>query len=171
LSFLLILSSVFFGLFWIFDYLPQKDFYHGVSGMGSYQIYRYILQEGYSKDTKIIFPTLATYGTNMLIRLFTEKIPKVICLSMKSESFPAFINALPLEKEKWIELEKKLLKESDKIYYCFTFYKQLPEGWVYKTDENYRKVFEKIHPNIDPFIVKTRSGKVLWRIYKVENSK
>ncbi len=168
ISLFIILSSIFSGVFWIFQFLPKKNYYHSISAAGTYKAYEYIAEKGYSKATKIVFTTYNAYFHNMLMRLFTGNVPEVISLTNEFFTFPDFIDAPSVTKEDWLERESNLKKESDRIYYCFVSYTQLPEGWQYKTDDNYRVIFEKIHPELTPFIIYAPSGAVLWRVYEVQ---
>lgn len=156
---LLVVSSISAGSFIIFYHLPKKNFYDGGGCMGNYQVYKYLSKKGYSDRTKIIFTMPEVVVANMMLRLFTEKVPQIINLSQWGVPYPP-------DNNKWLEIESTLKKDSDKIFYCFTYYDNLM-GHIYITDEHYRDVFKKIHPEAVPFIIKGLDGKALWRIYEI----
>jgi len=161
---ILVATSMTLGSFSIFCKLPKRNFYDGGSYLGTYQIYQFLLKQGYSENTKIIF-TLSNdiIVGNMMLRLFTERVPRIICLS--------HLGLLPPPKETdWQKAEIDLLKDSDKIFYAFTYHDN-SMGVIYYSDEFYRQVFKRLHPEIKPFIINGLNGNPLWRIYKVEPKK
>ena len=157
----LIASSVCVGSFIIFYHLPKRNFYDGEAYMGNYHAYKYLSEQGYSDSTKIIFTMPEVTVGNTMLRLFTQKIPEIICLSQNGVQYPP-------KEEDWKKLELSLLKNSDKIFYCFTYWHNR-QGHIYITDEHYRDVFKKIHPEIEPFIIYGLDGEPIWRIYEINS--
>ena len=116
LSVLLVISSIGFGSYRIFYFLPSKNFYGAYRG--HYQVYQHLSKKGYTDKTKIMFTsTDSVPDANMMLRLFTENIPQIINLT----DFGILPGADEKDrKNKWLELESNLKKDSDKIFYCFT---------------------------------------------------
>lgn len=161
ISVVIIASSIGTGYFIIMHKLPKKNYYDGGGSMGTYQLYQYLSQRGYSNKTSIILTSHNILVGNMMLRLLTEDVPQFICLTQGGVSTPPE-NYL----ENWLKLELTLKNNSDKIFYCFNYFDN-HLGYTYYTDEFYRGIFEKNHPGIIPFELKGLDGGVLWRVYEI----
>lgn len=160
ISGVLIVTSAIAGSFMIFYFLPSKNFYDGAAYMGTYKVYEYIAEQGYTDKTKIIFTDKQILTGNMMLRLFTEGVPQIVNLTQEGFNYT-------MGENKWQEIEPTLKKSSDKLFYCFLYYNNLM-GNIYITDEYYRDVFRKVHPAAVPYTISALNGEPLWRIYKIE---
>ncbi len=160
LAAIMAISSIATGSYYIFSFLPAKNFYNAGSQMGTYQMYQYFKKEGYTERTTIAFTHPDVNLPIMMTRLLTKREPKIVCLF----HYGLFHTS---KEEEWKAVEKDLLKTSDKIYYCFQYYEN-GLGNNYVTDEFWRTLFEKVHPELKPFEFKGFDGKTIWRIYEVK---
>ena len=157
---ILIVSSIAVGSFMIFYFLPSKNFYDGAAYMGTYKVYEYISKQGYTDKTKIIFTDKQIIVGNMMLRLFTARVPQIVNLTQEGVNYQ-------MGENKWREVEYTIKRGSDKIFYCFIYYNN-QMGNIYITDEYYREVFRKIHPESIPYTILALNGEPLWRIYEIK---
>lgn len=156
---ILCLSTVFCGGWWIFHGLPQKNFFDGSATLGTYQIYRHIVSQGLTSETAVIFTIPEASVGSMMLHLFLDDKAQVVCLSRNGVPSP------PLEGD-WEKSEAALRQIYDKIFYCFTYHDN-HKGRIYVTDEPYRAIFEKFHPQTQPFLAKGLDGSIVWRVYEL----
>lgn len=161
LAILLTVSSMGIGSFIIFRYLPSKNFYS--SYRAHYKIYQHFSKKGYTDKTKIIITSaVGLPDANMMMRLFTENIPQIINLT----DFGIHQSTDNKDKNKWVQMESTLKENSDKMFYCFAYLDD--HMWAKYSDEAWRNIFMKIHPESIPFDIKGLDGKIIWRIYEIE---
>lgn len=155
------LSSAGAGSYFIFSFLPKKNFYNP-SYIGTYQMFGTLEKAGLTASSKIIFSSSQLIVGNMMMRLFFDRAPEIICLNHRGVTNPP-------DPQVWIDLERRLLEKADNIFYCFLYYQNYG-GDVYATDETYRETFGKIHPDIPPVPINGLDGKPIWRIYRVDKA-
>ncbi|KMP10857.1 hypothetical protein UR09_04980 [Candidatus Nitromaritima sp. SCGC AAA799-A02] len=156
-------SSCLLGSYFLFIDLPGKNFYDGGSYMGHPAVYRHISERGYTDKTKIVFTSQDTLiVANMSQRLFTRGVPEIINLSKLG------VLSIPNkeQEDKWRKVDAHLQNNSDRIFYCFTYFDNLM-GFAYVTDNFYEQIFFKIYPETVPFVISGLDGKPLWRIYEI----
>lgn len=160
LAAIMAISSIATGSYYIFSFLPAKNFYNAGSQMGTYQMYQYFKKEGYTERTTIAFTHPDVNLPIMMTRLLTKREPKIVCLF----HYGLFHTS---KEEEWKAVERDLLKTGEKIYYCFQYYEN-GLGNNYVTDEFWRALFEKVHPELKPFEIKGFDGKTIWRVYELK---
>lgn len=162
LALILVISSVAIGSYRLFWYLPTKNFYGAYKA--DYEAYQYFRLRGYTRKTKIILTsTEGVPASNMVFRLFTEGIPKIFNLTDFDIHPTNEVNDKNIQKLS--EVESSLIKDSDKIFYCFNYFDD--HMWATYSDEYFRNIFLKNHPGAVSFDIKGLDGKVVWRIYKI----
>lgn len=155
------LSSAGAGSYFMFSFLPKKNFYDA-SYIGTYQLFGILKKEGLSESSKIIFSSSQLIVGNMMMRLFFDRTPEIICLNHRGVTNPP-------DSQLWLDIERRLLEKADCIFYCFLYYQNY-SGDVYATDETYRETFGKMHPDTAPVVINGLDGKPIWRIYRVDKS-
>ena len=139
--------------------LPKKNFHDGGAYMGHLELYDKICKAGADKRSLVLFTLPQMQVGARMIRLFLEKRAAVAFLSQFDVNFPP-------KTEVWQEFEARQLRRGRSLYYCFLKFDNLC-GNVYITDETFRTVFEKLHPDIEPEIVLGLDGQPLWHLYVV----
>ena len=162
-------GSVLIGGYFIFIELPSKNFYGGAPFIKVREIYKYISNKGYSKNSSIVFTSSPAFkNANLALYLFTNNVPKVVNLDSQGLPSPYEFNAYL----KFIKIDSNLKSTSDKIYYCFisyhnyhSYYNHL--GSSYVTDNFYEKLFLNLYPDATPFVINGLDGTSLWKVYRV----
>ena len=162
-------GSVLIGGYFTFIELPSKNFYNGASFIKVREIYKYISNKGYSKNSSIVFTSAPAFiNANLALYLFTNNVPKVVNLDSQGLPSPYEFNAYL----KFIKIDSNLKSTSDKIYYCFisyhnhhSYYNHL--GSSYVTDNFYEKLFLNLYPDATPFVINGLDGTSLWKVYRV----
>ncbi|MFH1691090.1 MAG: glycosyltransferase family 39 protein [Candidatus Omnitrophota bacterium] len=160
LAAIMALSSVVTGSYYIFSFLPAKNFYNAGGQMGTYQLYQYLKNQGYTWQSKIVFTLPDVNLGHMMLRLFTQKTPDIVCMSHYGVG-------TPLKDDDWKKAESQLKKDSDKLFFCFLYFEN-GLGVNYITDNYWREIFNRLHPESEPFEIKGFDGKTIWRVYEIK---
>lgn len=156
----LILGAALQGGSFIFRFLPKNSFFDNAANSGTYQVFRHLAKDGYSRKSKVMFTLPESTPGPIMMRVFSDGAMPVACLSQEGVSYPP-------SEEWWKKFEEKYLPGSDKILYCFMRYTNHAGNINYVTDDHFRVVLEKMHPDVEPVIINGLDGMPLWYIYKV----
>lgn len=157
LALFLCLSTIASGSYFIFAYLPKRNFYDGAAYAGTYQIFRHMKEKGYGPKTAVVFTSPQVNVGQMMLRSLSDNEPHFVNLSHIGVVFPPQEQALRTAEE-------TILKNNDSAFFCF-FYYQNNAGYTYATDDPYLTLFKSMHPDLCPFIVKGTDGSALWHVY------
>jgi len=155
----LFLAAAIAGSRLIFHKLPKDNFYDGGAYMGHLRLHEKILKEGAHEDSLVLFTLPQMQVGARMVRLFLENKAPVAFLSQQGVIFPPVL-------EEWRAFETEQLDKGKSLYYCFLYFDNRM-GNIYVTDNAFREVFTRLHPDSEPFIILGLDGKPLWHLYVV----
>ncbi len=159
LSVFLVAASALAGGRLIFHKLPHDNFYDGGAYMGHLELSRKIRRAGADKKSLVLFTLPQMQVGARMTRFLLEGRAPVAFLSQFDVNFPPRI-------DEWRAFEEGQRRKGRSLYYCF-FKFDNRNGYVYGTDETFRELFVKMHPDIQPEIVRGTDTEPLWHLYVV----